>query len=242
MRKKQWLRPGDLAKDVGLSVQTIRNYEQLGFLPAAERGPQGYRRYTAQHLHALRVARLLIRGFGWECTRRIMEAIHQGKHNLAWAEIDARHSGLDRSRRQVEETLRLLQATANILEPLDNVGDRLKPQYGLHVGEAARHVGVRVSAVRFWEERGLLQPLRDASNHYRLYNAEQLRNLQVTALLRKANYDMEAIRTVLQQLAQGTPEQALAVAENQLKALAETSRCCVDATAALWGYVQGGAQ
>ncbi|MFB7267750.1 MerR family DNA-binding transcriptional regulator, partial [Streptomyces nojiriensis] len=37
------LRPVDLARGHGLSTQAIRNYEEAGILPAADRTSQGYR-------------------------------------------------------------------------------------------------------------------------------------------------------------------------------------------------------
>jgi DNA-binding transcriptional MerR regulator len=98
-------------------------------------------------------------------------------------------------------------------------------------------VGVRVSAIRFWEAQGLVQPMRDKSSKYRLYDEPHVRTLQVIALLRKANYGFESIRSVLEQLASGTPEQALAAAENRLKELMERSRHCTEATATLWEYL-----
>jgi DNA-binding transcriptional MerR regulator len=37
------MRPVDLAREHGLSTQAIRNYENAGILPAAERTVYGYR-------------------------------------------------------------------------------------------------------------------------------------------------------------------------------------------------------
>ncbi len=71
-----------------------------------------------------------------------------------------------------------------------------------------------------------------------VYDEQHIRLLQVLALLRKTGYGIEAARIVLTQLARGTPEQALAAAENRLKELAEASRRCIEATAVMWTYVQ----
>ncbi|GAC1355008.1 MAG: hypothetical protein NVS4B11_24770 [Ktedonobacteraceae bacterium] len=56
--------------------------------------------------------------------------------------------------------------------------------------------------------------------------------------MRKAGYNFDAIRIVLGQLAIGTSEQVLAVAEQRLMDLAEVSRRAVEATATLWQYVK----
>ncbi len=237
MKRKHWLRPGDLAKAIGMSVQTVRSYEEWGLIPRAERGPHGYRLYTPRHLQALRVARLAIEGFGWQSAQRIMQAIHEGKESLVWPVIDAHHAEIHRQRCDVEETLRMLRATSPIIPTRAPREQGRARSQGLHVSEAALHVGVQASTLRFWEEQGLLHPLRDQSSQYRLYDEEQLYLLRTIALLRKANYPVEAIRPVLMQVAQGDPEQSLAAAEQQLKELAETTSRCVKATAALWGYL-----
>ncbi|MBA3235123.1 MAG: MerR family transcriptional regulator [Chloroflexi bacterium] len=46
---------GTLAKHLGTTVHTIRFYERHGFLPAADRGENGYRRYTDADLSRLRL-------------------------------------------------------------------------------------------------------------------------------------------------------------------------------------------
>ncbi|MBO0789437.1 MAG: MerR family transcriptional regulator [Ktedonobacteraceae bacterium] len=231
---KRILHVGELAKAAGLSVQSIRNYEKLGFLPAAERSASGYRLYTQYHLDALRVSRLLIAGYGWRRSRQIMANIHAGDVTAALVLIDERHAEIHRNRQEVEQILNILRATSSLPE-LEHI-----PRYrrGLYVHEAAREVKVRTSAVRYWETRGLLQPGRDPESHYRLYDAEQLRRLQVVTLLRKANYDFEAIRMVLNQLAQGTPDQAVLAAQQRLKELAEISKNCMQSAAVLWQYIE----
>ena len=56
----------DLAQAGHISVQQVRNYEAGGFIPPAERSPGGYRLYTQQHLVALKTARSLVGGYGWQ--------------------------------------------------------------------------------------------------------------------------------------------------------------------------------
>lgn len=223
---------------MGVSTQVVRIYEHIGFIPAAPRSPKGYRLYTSHHLEALHVARTIITGFGWQNAHHIMQAIHRGDLTTALTIIDAYHADIYKNRREIEETLHILRATSITVQPLTRASERHHQRAGIHIKEAARSAGVRPSAVRFWEEQGLLQPIRDRESGYRLYDAEQVRNIQVITLLRKAGYETEAIRVVLTQLATGTPEQALIAAENRLKELTESSRLCVASTATLWQYIE----
>lgn len=236
MKVEKTLRPIDLARAVGISAQAVRDYERLGFLPAAGRSPQGYRQYGPQHLQALRTARTMIAGFGWEHALHIMQAIHQNDLAAALALIDARHAFIHASRLEVETMLQALQAISSELPPSTGTSGGKKL---LSIGEVARHIGVRVSAIRFWEEQGLIQPTRDKSSRYRLYDEQQVRLLQIVTLLRKTGYNLEATRTVLSQLATGTPQQALLAAQQRLNELSAASRRCAEATAAAWEYMHG---
>lgn len=235
---KKFLRTSDLAQEAKLSVQAIRNYEHQGFIPTVQRGPQGYRLYEERHLHALRVAQSTIAGFGWQNALRIMNNIHQNNLSAALTIIDAWHAEIHQSRRETEEMLIILRATSTSLLPTTQPSEKNKQKQLLQISAAAQSVGVRVSAVRFWEEQGFLHPKRDRESRYRLYDEEQMRNLQIVVLLRKTGYNFAAIRIILQELAEGTPEQALAAAENRLKELAEKSQRCMKAAAALWAYFE----
>ena len=55
------LRTSDIAKDLGVHVNTIRLYETYGLLPAIPRAQNGYRQYTAMHLEQARLAHLSLR-------------------------------------------------------------------------------------------------------------------------------------------------------------------------------------
>ncbi len=232
----EYLRTVDLARAVGLGVQQVRNYEAWGFLPSAERSPRGYRRYTPRHLEALKAARILIRGYGWQRALEVMRALHSDDLDAALALVDTRHAELDRDRRRVEQTLAALRPVAS--ESVEYT--RVRSPRGLRVREAARRVGVEVSAVRYWEQRGLLTPLRDESSRYRLYDEREMLRLQVIVLLREAGYGVEAIAPVLDELGSGRPEKALESVEMRRADIARASRECAEATATLWEYVSQG--
>lgn len=228
-----YLRTKDLAQAVRVSVQQVRNYEAGGFIPAVERGPNGYRRYTRQHLVALKTSRQMIDGYGGPLAQQIMQAVHQGKLSDALALIDERHAELAGTRLQLEQTLAALGVLAAQLP------SETHPRFSerLHVGAAARLVGVRVSALRFWEQQGLLQPTREKGSRYRIYDAHQLRRLRIVALLRQANYDFDAIRTTLHELEAGHPQRAVAAVEQRRSTLAGMSWRCLEAMAAFYAYV-----
>lgn len=233
MMVDRYLRTIDLARAGQISVQQVRNYEANGFLPPARRSAGGYRLYTPQHLAALKTARALSRGYGWVQAREIMQALHQEKLSDALATIDSRHAELASKRLQVEQTLAALSTLATQPEAMNST----RYAQPLRVGEAAQQVRVRVSALHFWEERGLLQPQRDRSSRYRLYDEQQMHRLRVVVLLREAGYDFTVIEPVLDELAAGRPEKAIAAVEKRREDLTHISWACIEALPLFQRYV-----
>lgn len=97
---------------------------------------------------------------------------------------------------------------------------------------------MRVSALRFWEQQGLLTPQRALESGYRLYDETQMRRLRVVVLLRKAGYSFDAIHATLEELASEAPDRAVAAAERKLSELARRSRDCMEAIAMLHAYLK----
>jgi DNA-binding transcriptional MerR regulator len=227
------LRTRDLALAGSISVQQVRNYEANGLIPKAPRSPSGYRLYTQQHLAALQTVKSLVHGYGWKRTSAIMQALHRGDLSAALTIIDERHADQARKRLQVEQTLVALRTLAAQSGPLHHF-QRSQP---VRVGEAARQVGVRVSAVHFWEQQGLLHPHRAPHSGYRLFDEYQMRRLRVVALLRDAGYPFTVIQSVLNQMAEGRPEQAIVAVENRREELTRTSWFCIEALTLFRHYV-----
>ena len=234
MMTRPYLRTRDLALAGGISVQQVRNYEASGLIPKAQRSPSGYRLYTQQHLAALKTLKSMVPGYGWPRTSAIMQALHRGNLSVALATIDERHAELASKRLQIEQTLSALRTLAAQSAPLQSSHH---PQR-FRVGEAAKQVGVRVSALHFWEQQGLLHPLRDQSSRYRLYDEHQMRRLRVVALLRDAGYPRGIIQTVLDELAAGRPEKAIVAVEKRREELTRTSWLCIEALTSFQHYVR----
>jgi DNA-binding transcriptional MerR regulator len=234
LNRDMHLRPIDLARTAGLGVSQIRTYERVGFLPPAERGANGYRRYTEAHVEALRVARIVIAGYGWQHALAVLRAVHAGDRAEVFTLVNARHAALDQQHTRLKVAVETTEAVLN-RQP-ESPQARVKP--AARIREAAATVGVRTSALRFWEQQGLLHPERDPATGYRRYDADQLARLNVIALLRDVDYNADAIRSVLDELASGRPDQIRQALEDRLETLHQTSWLCITATSTLHAYLE----
>ncbi|RSN06916.1 MerR family transcriptional regulator [Streptomyces sp. WAC 05977] len=190
LQPRERLRPVDLAREHGLSTQAVRNYEADGILPAAERGPQGYRAYTPLHAQALRAFLALVPGHGHATATSIMRAVNQDAVEEALRLIDESHVQLLDDRR----TLQDVAAAIRDLEPV------AQERGEMFVGPLARKLGVRPATLREWERAGLLRPGRDPKTGYRVYSAADVRDAKLTHQLRRGGYLLERIAPVLDQV------------------------------------------
>ncbi|WP_448097142.1 redox-sensitive transcriptional activator SoxR [Luteibacter yeojuensis] len=69
----------------------------------------------------------------------------------------------------------------------------------LSVGEAAKRSGVAVSALHFYERKGLIRSLRTAGNQRR-YAADVLRRLAVIRVAQRVGVPLEAVRRAFSRL------------------------------------------
>jgi DNA-binding transcriptional MerR regulator len=141
------LRIGDIAREAGVTPDTIRHYERLGVLPHPPRTMAGYRRFSVETIERVRlVRRALAIGFSLAELARILKVRDaggvpcKGVHTLAKTKLESlkeQIADLIRLRGQMESVLRswdqkLARAPkgkrAGLLDSLR--GDPPKPAFG----------------------------------------------------------------------------------------------------------------
>ncbi|TDU83213.1 DNA-binding transcriptional MerR regulator [Kribbella voronezhensis] len=234
-----------LAREAGISVQQVRNYEQAGLLPATTRSAAGYREFDEQHRQALVAARALVAAYGWEDAVTIMAAVHRDDLKTAVARVDHAHAELDSERRRIQQALHAFEVV--VTHPLD-ADPRMKAALdqmdrqgaSLRVGQLADLLGVRTSTLRFWESAGLVRPTRDRATGYRVYDRASARDAHLVRLLREGNFPTAIIRAALTEMhssADGRPERVGAELSRRDLQLDERSLRRLRADAALVAYL-----
>lgn len=191
------LRPVDLARRHGLSTQAVRNYEEAGILPAADRTAHGYRTYTSLHAAALRAFLALLSGHGHRTATSIMRAVNQDTPDEAFRLIDESHAQLLDDRR----TLQAVERALRDLEPVasSEPGPMSEPG-GTFIGPLADQLGIRPATLRKWERAGLVHPRRDPLTGYRVYDEDAVRDARLSHQLRRGGYLLEQIAPLIAQV------------------------------------------
>jgi len=195
----RYLRTSNIAKAVGVHPNTVRLYEEWGFLPPIPRSASGYRQFTEAHLDQMRLARTALHG-GWsgQKIRRSAAALvrQAASGDLGGALEQAYHHLVlvQAERAQAEAAAELLERWA---QGADATAESLR------IGEAAKLLDVTADMLRNWERNGLIEVPRNPRNRYRRYGATEIGRLRVIRMLSRAGYSLMAILRMLIRLDQG---------------------------------------
>jgi hypothetical protein len=158
--KPHHLRTSDIAKAVGVHPNTVRLYEEWGFLPPIPRGPSRYRLFTEDHLDQMRLARTIL-GDPWPgryLRRSAVALVRQAAAGDLGGALEGAYDHLalvQAERAQAEAAGEFLERWAQGV-----VADAsVEP---LRIGQAEEVLAVTTDTLRSWERNGLIQvPRRD---------------------------------------------------------------------------------
>lgn len=211
-------RPIDIARQLGISTAALRHYEVWGIVPPVPRGPNGYRVYSQTHIAYFTCIRAMNDGFGMPLLGKAMRKMVAGEIDGALWLVSEAQARLVRDKRAAEQTIELLDTAE--LDLLDARGKRR----WMTIGEVSRETSVPASAIRHWEQAGLLSVSRSEDNGYRRFSPPQVRRILIIATLRKAVWSLDAIGKVMRELDRSNVEQARKIARDSLQFLHRKNR------------------
>ncbi|NPV91657.1 MAG: MerR family transcriptional regulator [Firmicutes bacterium] len=198
------LRTSDIARAVGIHPNTVRVYEQWGFLPPVPRSESGYRLFSGLHLEQVRLVRMALR-----CTQ-LGGAIRRQALGVVERAAGCDFPAAGQQARDLWEMVRrereVAEAAVIHLEQWAEGRTGSEDLPGMRISEAAALVGVSIDRLRDWERNGLLSVPREESSGYRVYGPAEIERLQVISAMRKARYSQMSILRVLQTLDRGNKE------------------------------------
>ncbi len=193
---KRTYRTSDMAQAGRVHSNTVRLYEELGYLPPVPRNPRNnYREFSAQHLDQIRLIRMALHvswlsGIIGKTAVAVITlaaagdfvAMLENAHHLA-ALIMAEQD-------QAEAAVSALEHWALNPPP----ATRIQP---LTIGQTARLLEVTIDMLRNWERNGLITDIPRAPNGYRQYGPREIARLRVIRTLRRARYSTMSILRML---------------------------------------------
>lgn len=191
-------RTSEIAAIIGIHPNTVRLYEKWQLIPKPKRQPNGYRIFTDLHIEQFKIARLAFQ----------MEVLQNGLRNKIVQMVKTSATGnfdlalvlAQEYLVQVKkERLNAEEATEGVREILS--GEAKENTYCLRRKEVSEYLNISMDTLRNWEMNGLLKVKRK-QNGYRVYTDKEIRDLKIIRSLRCANYSLEAILHMLQQVSE----------------------------------------
>ena len=186
--------PIQMAKKLNVSTTTLRRYENLGLVPDVPRTSSNRRYYTPLHVQAFLALRYLVQGFDLPIAYEVMSLLKEGYVEQALWMINVQQYNIQVEKQRVEEIMRLIHQTDFSKYRNIQVTDEMK------IGEVAVIAGVNPSAIRHWENEGLIRAKRNAENGYRVFTSQELKKIIVLSSLRKTVFFIESMKQLLEAL------------------------------------------
>lgn len=197
------LKTSDIARIVGVHVNTVRLYEEKGFLSAIPRTESGYRLFTQRHLQQMRLAHLALQGPYIGRYQVLIDLVRCAADEdlgmaMEWAYEYLAQVRMERTR--AEAAIEFLERWAQ--------GQALETtKRAMSIGQVAEHLGVTIDQLHNWDRNGLIHVPRDPNTGYRLYRAAEIGRLRVIRMLRQSGYSLMAILRMLQHFDAGKIDQ-----------------------------------
>ncbi|MEK3943847.1 MULTISPECIES: MerR family DNA-binding transcriptional regulator [Paenibacillus] len=186
--------PTLIAKQLNVSTTTLRRYEDQGLIPDVPRTASNRRCYTSIHVQAFITIRALLQGYEIPVVYDVMRKIKgQQMESALWA-INQEQHNTQVEKERLEEVLRMFRDV-----DLSKYKD-LTVSDSMTIGEVAQMAGVNPSAIRHWEQEGLISSNRNKDNGYRVFTLTELRKIILISSLRKTVYYIENMKQLLNEI------------------------------------------
>lgn len=185
----------DVARMIGIHVNTVRLYEKCALISQPERLPNGYRVFTDLHIEQFRLARAALRvevlqnGLRKQAVN-IIKVSAAGEYEKAAALTRKYIRQVDQERENAEEAIQITRQMLTGLNNRENTGIYFTRK------EAADSLNVTIDTLRNWELNGLFT-IKRRENGYRVYSEKDMQRLKIIRSLRCANYSLAAILRML---------------------------------------------
>lgn len=186
----------EIAAIIGIHPNTVRLYEELELIPKPERKANGYRIFTEFHIAQFQLARLAfkIEVLQNGLRKKVVQMVKvsaTGDFDAALVLAQEYLLQIKKERENAEEAIEIVKQVLS--------GGIQEDVHFLKRKEVSKYLDISMDALRNWEMNGLLTVKR-RQNGYRVYTDKDIQRLKIIRCLRCANYSLESILHMLQEL------------------------------------------
>lgn len=190
----------------GVHPNTVRLYEELGYMPPVPRAENGYRMYGKTHLEYVRLVRTALKStwLGGVIRKKALSVVllsAAGSYEEAMRVAQEHLTLVREEREKAEIAAGLLEAWAAEKDDLTGSAGPLWKS-----SEAAERLDITYDMLRSWERNGLITVPRDRESGYRVFGRDEIRKLYVIRALRKARFSLMSIHNMLRHYDRGVRE------------------------------------
>ncbi|MGM9949964.1 MAG: MerR family transcriptional regulator [Lysinibacillus sp.] len=189
-------RTKEIAALAHVHPNTVRLYEEWGFISPVPRGENGYRRYNEMHVKQMQIARLAFRNEFIQNNlrkRATKIVVASGKGDFDEA-LKAAQLYLQHLHREHDYAL---QAVGLVEELIQHSPEETQQTTYTHQ-EVAEKLQLTQETIRNWERNGLFSVQRNHRNH-RIYTQMDYNKLMMIRTLRSAHFSIASIRLLFEQ-------------------------------------------
>jgi len=151
-------------------------------------------------------------GFGIKQTGAVMRCIIKGAVDDALWMVNEAQAQKNRDKQIALRAVQLLSSTGKL--GADEGGSASAAR--LTIKTIVQETGIAASAIRYWDQLGLLETERDTGNGYRLFHPDAIKQVALIKTLRNAGYSLPTIQGLLLQVSEQQVTHAIELAQAAL--------------------------
>lgn len=177
-----------IANIFDMHPNTVRLYEEWGFISKPERNQSGYRVFTDEHIRQIEIVKIALKAEVLQNGLRkqaveIIKTVAKREKGKAIDLTKKYQQNIENEKLCAKNAIKIVKG---YLEEKNENVIQLKRQ------EVANRLNITIDTLRNWELNGLIKIKRKA-NGYRVYNEKDLNLLLIIRALRVSNYSLSAI-------------------------------------------------
>ncbi|MBP1991504.1 MerR family DNA-binding transcriptional regulator [Paenibacillus eucommiae] len=224
-------RPIDIARKLGVSTTTLRNYEELGLIPPVPRSASGYRMFAEEHIAYFICIREMLAGFSLTRISKMLKEVLAKKITSALWMANESQANLHQEKIITEKMLQLFHKKHSKISTNPAL---------LTINDVSRETGVPITTIRYWDKVGLISAGRSTENNYRIFTEEHIRQvltihaLKASVYYNRLHYSVDRVKEELKEFDYNDKNKIITITNDIKQHLDKVNRAQISGIAAFY--------